>query len=94
MVTHPGTPSRPHQLRPLNAPVPLTVTVTPTGVPHVLTINQHQHQVERIQDTWIIEDEWWRDPIDRQYFALLLGDGTRRTVFHDRVADTWYLQDY
>jgi len=94
MVTHPGTPSRPDQLRPLNAPVPLAVTVTPTGVPHALTINRHQHTVERIQDTWIIEDEWWRDPIQRQYLALLLADGTRRTVFHDRVANTWYLQDY
>ncbi len=94
MVTHSRTSSRAHQLRPLNAPIPLTVTSTSTGVPHALTINQQQHEVARIQDTWIIEDEWWRDPINRQYYSLLLTDGTRRTVFHDRLADTWYLQDY
>lgn len=94
MVTHPGTKTRPHQLRPLNQPVPVTVVTTPEGAPHALTINRQHHLVERLQDTWIIEDEWWRDPIQRQYFSLLLEDGTRRTIFHDRIANTWYLQDY
>jgi hypothetical protein len=62
--------------------------------PLSLVINRRTHLVERIQDTWIIEDEWWRQPIRRQYFALLLDDGTRRTIYHDRVIDAWYLQDY
>ncbi len=107
MVTHSGTPARAPHLRALNEPIPVAVTLanqlaqTATrtgrscaGQPATLTINHHTHAVHRIQDTWIIEDEWWREPIERQYFALLLDDGTRRTVFHDRVANTWYLQDY
>lgn len=93
MVPDSGTSSRPHHLRALNQPVPVTVTAS-EHLPAALTIGRQVHTVERIQDTWIIEDEWWRHPIARQYFALLLEDGTRRTVFHDRVADTWYLQDY
>lgn len=93
MVTHSRTTSRPGQLRPLNRPVPVTV-VARDNLPAAVTINHQPHQVERIQDTWIIEDEWWRQPIDRQYFAILLDDGTRRTVFHDRIAGTWRLQDY
>lgn len=95
MVTHSGTTSRPDQLRPLNRPVPVTVTTNAAGnQPIALVINRSTHQVQRIQDTWIIEDEWWRQPIARQYFALLLDDGTRRTVYHDRVDNTWHLQDY
>jgi hypothetical protein len=62
--------------------------------PRSLVINRQVRLVERVQDTWIIEDEWWRQPIARQYFALLLDDGTRRTIYHDRVTDAWYLQDY
>jgi hypothetical protein len=62
--------------------------------PVSLVINRRTHQVERIQDTWVIEDEWWRQPISRQYFALLLDDGTRRTAYHDRITDAWFLQDY
>ena len=93
MVPDSRTKARPDHVRPLNAPVAITVTADHHR-PRSIVINRHRHDVERIQDTWIIEDEWWREPISRQYFALLLDDGTRRTVYHDRIADTWFLQDY
>ena len=47
-----------------------------------------------MQDTWIVQDEWWRQEIDRQYYNLLLRSGTVRTVYHDRLTDTWYEQAY
>jgi hypothetical protein len=72
-------------------PVPVIVR---DNRPARVVLNGKEQAVERIQDTWIIEDEWWRQPIARQYYALLLEDGTRRTVFHDRIGDAWYLQDY
>ena len=93
MVAHSRTTSRPDQLRPLNQPVPVVV-VASNNIPATVIINRQTLRVERVQDTWIIEDEWWRQPIARQYFALLLDDGTRRTVFHDRIANTWCLQEY
>jgi hypothetical protein len=31
---------------------------------------------------------------DRQYYSLLLDNGTLRTVYHDRIADTWHEQTY
>ncbi|MBA3275980.1 MAG: hypothetical protein H0T72_09305 [Chloroflexia bacterium] len=93
MVPDPRAQARPDSLRPLNAP--LAINVTAEGQrPRSIVFNRQTRQVERIQDTWIIEDEWWRQPISRQYFALLLDDGTRRTVYHDRAADAWFLQDY
>lgn len=93
MVPDSGTPARPHHIRALNEPRPITVELD-HGIPTVATIDTHRFTVEHIQDTWTIEDEWWRHPISRQYFALLLGDGSVQTVFHDRVADAWYAQEY
>ncbi|MDQ3442776.1 MAG: hypothetical protein M3490_04120 [Chloroflexota bacterium] len=93
MVPDSRAKARPDHVRPLNAPVAISVTAD-RHRPLSIVVNRHSHQIERIQDTWIIEDEWWRQPIARQYFALLLDDGTRRTVYHDRVADAWFLQDY
>jgi len=54
----------------------------------------HRYRIEQIQDTWIIDDEWWRDPISRQYFLVLLEGGIVRTIFHDRTSDTWFAQHY
>jgi hypothetical protein len=93
MVTNPGAPSRPHHLRALNEPRPVTV-IANDGRPIALIDPHGQHGITQIQDTWIIEDEWWRQEINRQYYSLLLDNGTLRTVYHDRVADTWHEQTY
>jgi hypothetical protein len=49
-------------------------------------------RVARIEEAWQIEDEWWRQPIDRRYYRLTLEGGAVRTVYHDRIADVWYAQ--
>ncbi len=93
MVSHSGTPSRPGQLRPLNRPRQVEVVVEERR-PVALIEPPHRHRIERIQDTWIIDDEWWRDPISRQYFQVLLEGGIVRTIYHDRTSDTWFAQRY
>ncbi len=93
MVAHSRTPSRADHLRPLNAPQPITV-VADHAMPIAVVINHHRHGVDAVQDMWIVQDEWWRQPINRQYFVLLLDDGSRRTVFLDREDSAWYAQDY
>lgn len=93
MVTDSGTPSRADQLRPLNEPRPVEVTIR-DGLPVSLTIGRLHGTITEVQDSWIIEDEWWRQLIDRQYYVVLLEGGPARTIFHDRAADTWYAQDY
>ncbi len=93
MVSHPGTSSRAGQLRPLNQPRQIEVIVEGNR-PAVLVDPPHRHRIEQIQDTWIIDDEWWRDPISRQYFQVLLEGGMVRTIFHDRTSDTWFAQSY
>lgn len=63
------------------------------GRPTAVIIDGQRHPVEGVEDDWLIEDEWWRVPIMREYFELRLSNDVRRTVFHDLVADAWYLQD-
>lgn len=93
MVKNSGTTSRPHRLRALNEPRPIQINMD-NDRPIILHENNTRYQVTQIQDTWIIQDEWWRQEMFRQYYYLLLDNGTRRTVFHDRITDLWYEQTY
>ncbi len=93
MVQDPGAPSRAHQLRPMNQPRPLRVIVA-NGQPAAVVEGERRLLVVQIQDSWVIEDEWWRQPVSRRYFCLLLDGGIIRTVYHDLAADTWHAQEY
>ncbi len=93
MVQNSGTPARAPHLRSLNQPRALRVVID-HGVPVALIEGVRRLAVVQIQDVWTIEDEWWRQPINRRYFCLLLDGGIIRTVFHDRTTDTWYAQGY
>ena len=50
--------------------------------------------VERIEDVWRIDDEWWREEVSRLYYRLLLEDGRPLIVFHDLVREQWCEQSY
>lgn len=93
MVPDPRTPARPDQLRSLNPPRQITV-VEHKGMPALLIANNRQHKVVRIQDVWCIDDEWWREPITRRYFQIVIDTGAIRTIYHDLVQNTWYEQSY
>ena len=93
MVQDPGAPSRAHQLRPMNQPRPLRVLVA-HGQPAAVIEHARHLAVVQIQDSWTIEDEWWRQPVRRRYFCLLLEGGILRTVYHDLAADAWHAQKY
>lgn len=103
MVAHPRTPSRPDQLRPLNPPRPVRV-VARAGQPSAggQAIAQPLAVIDRgsrvavlaIEETWWVLDEWWRQAIDRWYYRVHLADGRGRTIYHDRVNDTWFAQAY
>jgi hypothetical protein len=93
MVTDSGTSTRPDQLRPLNPPRQITVEER-KGMPIALISSNRRYRVDRIQDVWCIDDEWWREPITRRYFQIVLDTGALRTIYHDLVQDSWYEQGY
>ena len=46
------------------------------------------------RDVWCIDDEWWREPITRRYFRIVIDTGALRTIYHDLVQNTWHEQGY
>ncbi len=95
MVAHPRAPLGARDRRPLNAPSPVLVQVDEAGRPRAVRRRgwPDPRRVERVQDRWRIDDEWWRErPISRFYYTLLLDGGTRLTLYHDLLSDGWYEQ--
>lgn len=95
MVAHPRTALGARDLRFLNVPAPVHVSIDSRGVP--LAVRRptwpRPRRVAHIRETWRIDDEWWRErPLSRIYHTLLLEDGQLLTVFHDLHADGWYEQ--
>ncbi|PYO95916.1 MAG: hypothetical protein DMD60_12275 [Gemmatimonadetes bacterium] len=48
--------------------------------------------IDAVRETWRIDDEWWREPITRMYYEVLLQDGARLVLFVDLVKQEWFLQ--
>lgn len=80
-------------LRPLYRATPVVVT-TRDGAPATLVYRGGRHRVEEVADRWLIEDEWWRAPISRMYYRLLLACGLVLTVYQDRETGRWFEQPY
>ena len=95
MVASSGAETSADRVRPLNLPRPIHVTVDEqSGLPLTLHERSRHREIERVQDSWHVDDEWWREPISRRYVQVLLRDGAIRTLFHDRIADRWFEQFY
>lgn len=94
MVENPGTKIRPHRLRPLNLPRPVTVE-TAHGRPVALRDPGGERiGIAGIEEEWVIDDEWWRDRIRRRYFRVRLESGPLRTIFQDDESERWFEQSY
>jgi len=63
-----------------------------TGEPIAVHRQGRRLVVTAIQEVWRIDDEWWREPISRRYYLLLLAQGIVCTIYHDLINDAWYEQ--
>ena len=87
-------------LRPLNLPVPITVQEDACQRPLTLSKSPSQRgprlsrlRVASIDNTWKIDEEWWREkPIVRMYYQVTTEDGRRITLFQDLTTGDWYQQ--
>lgn len=80
------------RLRPLKSPTPIQVRTDGDGLPVELHRRGKRFRVVAVRECWRIDDEWWRNPISREYFALILEDGRPIVLFRDLVAGGWYGQ--
>ena len=95
MVPSSRTTAGADRVRSLNLPRPVQVTLDErSGLLLILHGRHRDRPIEHIQDAWQIDDEWWREPISRQYLQVLLDDGSLRTLFHDQLTGHWFEQSY
>jgi hypothetical protein len=82
------------RLRALNVPEPVTVTLDGRGLPALIqrATGNGQRGVEVVGEVWRVDDEWWRAPIARNYYELVLDGGGRLIVFEDLVTKEWFVQ--
>ena len=48
--------------------------------------------VEAVLENWRIDDEWWRQPIARRYYEVMLNGGGHVVLFEDFVTGGWFVQ--
>lgn len=94
MVADSGAAGGVAGLRPLNAPRPVVVEAGPDGAPRMLVEHGRRRPVAAVRDRWLVEEEWWREPIGRAYWAVELADGGVRTLYTDIFSGAWYAQAY
>lgn len=87
----PDGPTAP-TLRSLNEAHPVEVRTDPQGFPVSLKRDQGSpRRVLTVRERWRIDDEWWRDPIRREYHTLVLEDGGLVQVYRDLRENRWHL---
>lgn len=95
MVAHSRTSLRADRLRSLNAPQPATVELDANGQPRAVRRSKNTgggQAVEAVLESWRIDDEWWRQPISRRYYEVVLDGGKRVVVFEDLLTGAWLEQ--
>ncbi|MFC1952835.1 hypothetical protein ACFLWR_01725 [Chloroflexota bacterium] len=94
MVKNTGKTLRPDTYRAINLPEPLEMGEDSSGLP--LTVKMPRHQaITVIEDSWRIDDEWWRrESVSRLYFSVCLLSGHRLVLYKDLIANCWYRQAY
>ena len=69
----------------------IEVTVSDESEP-VTVMFGGRKRVECIMSHWRISQEWWKCPVERDYFSVRLTDGIACELFLDMATGCWYLQ--
>ena len=87
---------RADRLRALNVPEPVAVVLGADGRPAAVRRSDGQAvndcTVEAVLENWRIDDEWWRQPIARRYYEVILDGGGRAVIFEDHITGDWFIQ--
>lgn len=95
MVTDSGKALHADTLRAVNLPEALEIRAGADFQPLAVRHGRRWLTVEAIEDSWRLDDEWWRPvPLSRRYYAVMLAGGRRLTLFQDLTAGGWYHQSY
>src|SRR5213593_3776363 len=89
-----GTRNRADRLQALNVPYRVEVELDAGGLPIGMQDagSGLRRSVEAVGEVWRIDDEWWRQPIARRYYEVVLDGGKRVVLFEDLVTGEWWMQ--
>ncbi len=54
--------------------------------------NRRRHRVEHVSGRWRIHTLWWADEVWRDYWEVVTDTGLLCVLFHDLLADGWFLE--
>jgi hypothetical protein len=63
--------------------------------PSAVELRGRWRTVERVEETWRVDDGWWRPrPVRRTYYRLALDGGRPLTIYFDPGEEGWWTQRY
>jgi len=54
--------------------------------------DEKRWRVEAVGEVWRVDDEWWRQPVSRRYFDVVLEGGKHVVLYQDLTTGQWWLQ--
>lgn len=73
------------------SPVATKVILNAQGLPVIVTLAGIRQPIFGIDEHWRVERHWWSQPIRRDYYRIILADGSLRNLFRDLNNGRWYL---
>lgn len=75
----------------MKLPESVAVATDGRGSPLTLTRRRCRYRVTGISEHWRVLDEWWGSEVRRDCFRVETDRGHVLDIYHDTVADRWYL---
>ena len=72
----------------------IAVVVDGQGQPTLFDWQGRRYRLQRIQQRWQIDSDWWRETgrVWRTYLAVTTENGLFCVIYYDMLAQTWYLE--
>ena len=71
---------------------PVRVRANVDGIPMELESAAGWQPVTRVLHRWRIDCDWWRSPVSREYWRLLLDDDLALECYCDRLTGEWFVE--
>lgn len=72
-------------------PILAQVQTTSDGTPSIVGEREHRRRIAYIEEFWREESGWWDRPARRDYYRVVLEDGSHCNLFFDCVSEAWYV---
>lgn len=88
----------------VDGPMPVTVALGEDGTAYSAqrtaysahssheTSTPERRPINEVLESWRIDDEWWREPISRRYYDVVLEGGGHVVLFEDLTTGNWFVQ--